>query len=194
MNRTTGVLFAVLVANPVWGVARQGQSTAANSQRLQSIWNAASDRVTEQNDLWFKEGDFPRVIQLLRFSWEIDTSDYDVATNLGWMLENVENYPAALEVYTRYKALNPHDPDRTFPEAYYYFEKKQYATVAELLEPVLPERPGPNAFRLLANTYTRLHRYKDSVRVWKDYIKIAPKDGAAKMNLAREEKRAAQGG
>lgn len=164
-------------------------ATKQDSPRLRAIWLAAHERLELQNDYWFDAGDFPRTIQTLRMMQSIYPHDYESATNLGWLLESTEQWDEALAVYIRYGKENPHDPDAAYPEANFYFMKKAYAKVPPLLEPALTRKPHANSFRILAHSYERLGMLKDSARVWNAYIALVPSDGAAKVNLARVERK-----
>lgn len=146
---------------------------------------AVNDRLSTQADAWFEDGEFPRALQLLRVHYELVPNDYEVATNLGWMLENTEQFDEALAVYVRYKNENPKDPDGTFPEANFYYMKKLYAKVPALLEPSIPRKPHGNSYRILAHSYERLNMFKDSVRIWDIYIRLNPNDEAARNNRKR---------
>ena len=170
-------------------LALPGSASQKESERIQAIWQAAHDRIVQQNDYWFDEGDFPRTIQALRMMTAVWPYDYESATNLGWLLESTDQYDEALAVYIRYGKENPQDPDAAYPEANFYFMKKAYAKVPPLLEPALAKKPHPNCYRILAHSYERLGLLKDSARVWNDYIALAPKDTAAKNNLARVERK-----
>jgi tetratricopeptide (TPR) repeat protein len=184
MNLTILGLGILIAAGP----APQADRTAA-------IWSVAEDRIIRQNDIWFKQGDYPRAIQSLRILFGLEPHDYEIATDLGWMLENVENYDSALQVYTQFRKLNPNDPDAPFPEAHFLFQKKQYDKVPPLLEPTLKMgvHPHQNSYRTLAHSYERMKRYADSVRVWQTYLKLAPNDETAKGILQRVKKKMAGG-
>jgi tetratricopeptide (TPR) repeat protein len=159
--------------------------------RISQIWGAADERIVTQQDLWFKDGEYPECIQLLKVEAERWPKDYEIWTNLGWMQENVEQWDAALATYVRYRRQNPQDPDAALPEAFYYQRQKLYAKVPELLEPAIKRNCHPNNFRILASSYEKLKMYADSVRVWKAYLARAPNDGAAKHNLQRVEQKLA---
>jgi len=162
---------------------------APDQKRVNAIWDAATDRLTRQTDSWFKSGDYPRSIQLLRIHFELDTSNYDIGTNLGFMLENVEEDDKALAVYVKLRTLNPNDMDDAWPEAYFYFKKKAYAKVPPLLEPTIKGHgPHANLYRTLADAYERMHMFADSKRVWTIYLGKHPEDLAGKAHLGRVEK------
>ncbi len=177
------------------GVAALSAAQAPTSSRVDAIWDAANDRITQQIDVWFQDGDFPALVSLLSVQFELDTRNYDVCTNLGWMQENIQQWDDALATYVRYREVNPTDPDRALPEADFYFRQKAYAKIPALLEPVISStpHPHPNVFRILAHAYEKQKLYGDAKRVYLDYIAIAPGDLTAKSNLAKVEKKLAAG-
>ena len=157
--------------------------------RMDTIVRAMSDRMSRQHDIWFDLGEFPKDVQLLRMEAELEPSNYDTWTNLGWMQENIKQYPDAEATYNRYRILNPNDPDRSLPIAEYWFRKRNYTEAIRQMEGDLGRKVHPNAFRIVANAYDRLKKYPDSIRVWHDYLKRAPNDLSAKANLNRVEKK-----
>jgi tetratricopeptide (TPR) repeat protein len=163
-------------------------------KRLNAIWGAVGDHLNRQSDAWFDDGDFPKVVQILRMHFVLTPNDYEIATNLGWMLENIQLREEALAVYIRFRKTNPNDPDAAFPEGNYYFLKKAYAKVPPIIEPTLKRRPHANSFRILAHAYDRLKMYGDAKRVWQMYLSENPDDETAKLNLSKIEKKLAGGG
>jgi len=176
-----------LIVLSIAGIA----SAQTSEERIDAIWDVASNRMVSQQDAWFDDGDFLACISLLRVEAEKWPADYEICTNLGWMEENVQDWSAALETYQKYRADNPKEPDASLPEATYYFMKKQYDKVPDLLEPAIKVKCHPNNYRVLAWTYEKLKKYPDATRVWKVYLDLAPNDLPAKRNMARDEKRAA---
>lgn len=157
----------------------------ASASRIDQIWQAADERMARQVDLWFKDGDYPRLIQLLRFRSELFPGDYEIWTDLGWMLENVEDLAAALSVYRNFRERNPGEKDAPYPEANFYFQKKQFAKVPPLIEPTIGKDPHPNSYRILGHAYEQMGKFQDSARIWETYLKRHPDDEAAKRNLER---------
>jgi tetratricopeptide (TPR) repeat protein len=185
MKRIWGLLALSAVATASWS---QG---APDPKRVDLIWNHAADRLNQQTDVWFDDGDFPRVINLCRLMYGLYPDDFEVATNLGWMLENIELWDQALAVYIQFRTENPKNPDAAYPEASFYFRKKAYQKVPMLLEPTLKmaTHPHSNNYRTLAHSYEKLNLLADSQRVWKQLLSVDPRDEAAKQNLARVEKK-----
>lgn len=173
-----------IVASMTVVVAAPSLASAAGS-RVAAVLDAADARLRAQTDIWFKDGDFPKVVQLLRLRANSDKADYDTWTDLGWMLENIERKDEALALYVTYRIANPQDPDGAFPEANYYYKLKLYAKVPPLIEPTLDKGPHGNSWRILAHSYERMGLLSDSKRVWERYIGGHPEDEAAKANLRR---------
>lgn len=179
----------------VMGLAVSAPSQEVDANRMALIRDAMSDRIMVQTDVWFETGDFPKSIQAMRGDHAIRPDDYEVATNLGWMLENVLAWDEALATYVRFRKTNPNNPDAAYPEANFYFMKKTYMEIPPLLEPSIhfATPPHSNTFRVLAHAYDRLGLYGDSKRVWESLLKIDPNDDAAKVNLSRVSKKIKDG-
>ncbi|HSI73066.1 MAG TPA: tetratricopeptide repeat protein [Fimbriimonas sp.] len=168
-------------------------ASAQDAKRIAAIWSAAEDRIAQQTDVWFEDGEFPMVIQLLKVHNALDPHDYEVATNLGWMLENVEEWDDAIETYSRYQSLNPQDPDKALPLANYWFMKRKYEKIPPLLD-TISDKAHPNSFRILAHAYERTKRLQDAESVWKRYLALHPNDATAKVNLTRVQKKIKESG
>lgn len=153
--------------------------------RMETIWRSMVGQIEKQADEWFGKGEFPKSTQILRLQFEFEPNDYEVATNLGWMLENVALWDEALAVYIRFRKMNPQDANSPYPEANFYYRRKAYAKVPQLLEPTLAKGPHANSFRTLAHSYEKMNMFADSKRTWEALIKRDPKDEAAKNNLRR---------
>ncbi len=175
-------MSALAVQSTVFG---EQPKQVPSQDRTKLIWDSVHSQLETQIDIWFEKGEFPKVVQLLRVQNLCEPSDYEVATNLGWMLENIEQWDEALSVYVRFRKQNPNDPDSAFPEANFYFAKKAYAKVPPLLETSIPMNPQPNAYRTLAHSYDKMNMYADAKRIWESYLKRFPDDGAAKVNLTK---------
>ncbi len=172
-------LFALAMAT--LGLAALSGAQASKA-RVDAIWNIANDRLSSQLDIWFEDGEFPTCIQLLKVQLELYPNDYDVATNLGWMEENIQRWDEAIATYSRYRDENPQDPDAPLALADFYFRQKVYTKIPALLEPAIPRKPHPNAYRILAHSYEKMKMYTDAKRVWDTYIEVAPSDLTAKVN------------
>ena len=153
--------------------------------RVDRIWESVDDRVSRQIDLWFKDGDFPKSIQLLYFENSFRPKDENVMTNLGYLLESTEAEQDALDVYAVYAKENPDNPDANFPAANLYYRKKEYQKAIDLLEPTLSGDCHPNTYRILARCYEKLNKFKEAIQTWEKQLVKFPNDGPAKANIAR---------
>ena len=160
-------------------------------QRLDSIWYAATNRMSQQCDLWYKHGEYLRCVQLLKIETTLIPYDYDSVSLLGWFQQSTDDEAGELATYVAFRQNNPTDPLGAYLEAFYYYRKHLYAKVVPLLEPLIKETPppDPNVFRELAHCYEDMGLFADSKRVWEAYLAISPNDPAAKNNLARVEKK-----
>ncbi len=169
----------------------------SESSRKAAILSAINLRLGNQQNMWFKNGRFPTVVQSLRIQYDFNPHSNDIATNLGWMMENIHLYSEALDVYRQYRLENSSNPDASFPEGFFYFRMKRYNDEIRLFEKAINSKPhpGPNTYRILAHTYDRLKRFKDALRVYDAYLAWSPNDLAAIANVKRvKAEMAAQGG
>lgn len=160
-----------------------------DSRRMAEIWDAVRTRLERQSDAWFDDGDYPRAVNSLRVMNTLWPNEYEVATDLGWLLFSTEELDEELAVYVRFRKDNSKDPDASWPEANFYFRKKLYGKVPPLLEPSvsMKKHPHPNSYRILAHSYERLGLLKDSKRIWEALLMLVPSDEPAKNNLRRVE-------
>lgn len=172
-------------------LAQQTAPPVSEQQRIDSIWYAATERMSQQVNLWYDHGKYLPAIQLLEMVMVLFPYDFDSANLLGWLLESTEDQAGALATYVDFRKNNPGDPDGPYLEAFYYFKKKLYAKIPPLLEPTMKmtPHPHPNTYRELAHSYERMNMVADAKRVWLSYLKIDPNDPAAKLNLERINKK-----
>ena len=184
-------LFVVLACVGAAFAQQTSATKLTEQQRLDSIWYAATNRISNQEDLWFEHGDYLPCIQLLKLETAILPYDFDSVGQLGWLQESTDDGAGALATYIAYRQKNPNDPDGPYLEAQYYYRKELYPKVPPLLEPLikLSPPPHPNVYRELARSYEKMNLLADSKRVWQAYLAVDPTDQAAKTNLDRVEKK-----
>ncbi len=166
-------------------------SGPTQKDRSGQILNIIRGRATQQHNAWFNDGDYPRAIQSIKVLHQLFPHDYDLETDLGWMLENVEDYAGAISVYVAYRKAYPKDPEAYYPEAELYFRERLYTKVPPLIEPSLRlgTHPHANSYRILALSYERMGLFGDSERIWDNYLSFTKDDGQAKVNRDRVEKK-----
>lgn len=162
---------------------------AIAQDRVDEIWGHATNRIADQLDQSFEDGDFPFVISMLKVSFADEPKNYDTATNLGWMLENVQDWAEAEEFYKQFRLDNPGNPEAAYPLGYFYYIRKRYSEAEQVLEPTLKVAVHANTFRILAKCYEREKKYAEAIRVWELQIKKWPDDLPAKANIDRVKKK-----
>lgn len=173
-----GVLWA--------GIALAGGKQ--ESKAADEIWRYADSRMQVQGDHWFKDGDFPRVTQLLRMRYEADPENYERMSDLGFMLKSMKMHDEELAIYVEYRVrMVAKDPDAAFPEANFYFERKLFAKVPPVLEPTMNRGPHRNSWTLLARAYEKQGLTKQAIATWKRLLVKLPNDPVALANIERIE-------
>lgn len=186
------MVAACMIASAQGAPSAQPRSNPlASAVRQAEIWERVDSRLVEYVDRWFEDGDLDRVLSGLRLRYAMWPNDYEVVTDLGWILESMDKADETLGLYIRFRLNNPKNVESAYPEAEFYFRRRQFARVPALLEPRLSLRPHPNNFRILAHSYERMGMLRDSLRVWELYLAVAPDDTAAKNNRERVRKRIA---
>lgn len=170
------VAAAILVSLPA-----MGQEDAAD---VNEIVLSARNRISQNNDVWFRDGEFLPVIQSQNVLAEVNPHDEESWSNLEWMYFNISSIDMQWLVCRRFRQQNLNYADGPYYEAKLFYFNKSYAKVPALLEPSLKMTPPPdgNVFRFLAHSYEKMGYYEDSLRVWDMYLKGNPKDSQAQKN------------
>lgn len=195
MKRTAAVAAGVFLAmsvsaqvdDPKTGISRP---KVTETGRMGVIWNAYEDRLGTQTDHDFEQGDFPKIIQLLKVQTDMDRQGYERWTDLIWMLGNVEDYAGQIATARQFRNYNLTNPEAWYPEAEIYFIKRSFVKVIPILEEALKLQGTihPNSYRILANSWTRLGFKTEAIRVWEQMLKKYPKDERARIQLDRLKK------
>jgi tetratricopeptide (TPR) repeat protein len=186
--------LSAFVALSVLQTGTTGIKPKQTTPNVSSVIDAAIyNRLSGQADVWFKDGDYPKIIQLLRMQAEMFPNDYETWSNLGWMLENIDEDAKASATYKEYAKRNPKDPDAILPEAQRLFMARKYKEAIAIAEPALSPKAHPNLWRITANSYERSGQFAKSAAIWKRYLKLNPNDEPAKNRLRTVESKAAGG-
>jgi tetratricopeptide (TPR) repeat protein len=186
-----GLLFCTLAiacsAQPEPAKAGLTKPKVTETGRMGEIFGAYQERIADQIDNDFEEGDFPRIINLLKVQADLDRSAYETWTDLIWMLGNVQLYDEQITTARQFRNFNPTKSEAWYPEAEIYFLKRSSLKVIPIMEEALklPGRHDPNSFRILALSWTRLGFKTEAIRVWEAMIKQYPNDERAQAQLQR---------
>lgn len=166
----------------------------ASEARLNEIWDHIDNRFITQSDVWFELGEFPSCVALLKVQTGYSPDDYEMMTNLGWMLENIERNDEARAVYRDFGTRHPKIADAMYALGLSYALKKEYAEAIKVLEPTLVNNPSPNTYRTLARSYEMLKKPLDAIRIWELELKKFPDELSAIANIKRVKAKMAAGG
>lgn len=174
-------------AEPKTGVSRP---KVTESGRMGALWSSYQDRMANQIDHDFEEGDFPKIIQLLKVQADMNRQGYETWTDLIWMLGNVEQFSEQIATARQFRNYNVKNPEAWYPEAEIYFIKRSFVKVIPIMEEAIKlEGPiHPNTYRILANSWTRLGFKSEAIRVWEMLLKRYPNDERARVQLERLKK------
>jgi tetratricopeptide (TPR) repeat protein len=179
---------------PVKNIPNLTASPQASKSRLDEIWDHVDNRIITQSDVWFELGEFPLCVSLLRVQSGYAPDDFDIVTNLGWMLENIERVDDAREVYLDFGNRHKSDPNAMYSLGFSYYNYKRYDDAIKVLEPTLIHNPGPNTYRTLAKSYEKKGQPKDAVRIWELELKKFPNEPTAIANIKRVKAKLGSGG
>ncbi len=189
--RTSGSVLvrAIVSAALIGGLVTLPAGAQQNPEDRQTaaILFSARERMSQQNEAWFHDGEYLAVIQNQTILVTLDPHDEETFSNLQWMYGNVEKYDWEWSIGKLFAIQNPTYSDAPYYEAQFLFLHHAYAKIPALLEPTLSRQPPPDAniFRFLAHSYDRLGYVEDCVRVWDAMLKLHPNDGPAKANRAK---------
>ncbi len=160
---------------------------AQDQGRVDEIMSHAETRAANEADAVFALGDYPKIVQNQKVRYGIRPWDGDLATDLIWMLGNIENDGEALFYARKFRELNPDSPDRGYAEAQLYIEWKMYSRVPAMLEPDIALVPPPhrNSYTLLSAAYMRMGLYSDVIRVLDVALRHYPDEAVFKLNRDR---------
>ncbi len=179
------VFLVLLIAVPALG-----QQEKVDERRVEEILQYVELRSRAECDVAFEAlGDYPRAIQLQKMRSEIRPWDGELATDLIWMLGNVDDEGGAIAYAIRYRMANPDDPDHGLAEAQVYWEYRMFSRIPRVLEDDI-KKDWPmhrNVFVLLSNAYARMGFHKDVVRVLDIALQRFPGDEVFLRNKQRSE-------
>lgn len=176
--RALGLIVALLL-----GALSFGQEAGQEAEVL----SAMRSRVLAQNDVWFREGEFPKIIRSLEVWTRVLPRDYEAASNLTHMLFSTKRLDEEIAWGLWYARMNPDDPDGTLIVAATYFRMRLYWLVPGVAEAKIAgeRKPHQNLYRFLANSYARMGMVRESLRVWEAALVVYPEMPGAVVNRDR---------
>ena len=191
---TTKSLIALVAAVGLTGTAAGpvvAQDKDPDPSRVAEILFYTEVRAIGEADVAFEEGDYPKIIQQQRIRYELRPWDEMLASDLIWMLGNIEYEGERVARALKFIEDSPELVDRGLPAAQVFWQRQMFARIPAVLEPDLNREPPPHrtVFTLLSSAYRRMGYDRDVIRVIDVALKHFPDDPALLRNRASAELR-----
>jgi tetratricopeptide (TPR) repeat protein len=157
--------------------------------RVDAITSGIVDELWEASDHFWHDGDYYRIVSLIRVCVEADPQFIDAYSSGGYLLWSLQDVKGADEIllYGTKKAKN--NASIYFELGSHYFRTKRDKEAAAALEKALALGDGQyNTYSVLGNAYRRLGMLEQSLQIWEKAVKKHPTMGAAKVNRDRVKK------
>ena len=161
-------------------------------QVADAILNDVANRLWEQGDQYWHDGDYQRVVGLGRIIMEIDPNDEEVVDSMAWLLWSMGDIKGADELL-KYAISNAPTQGMLYANfGGHLYRTKRYSEAEKYLEQgVKVGGVTSAAYSFLGHTYTKLGKLKEAVETWRECVKRFPKYPAGPPNLKAAEARLA---
>lgn len=157
-----------------------------------AILNDIANRLWEQGDKYWHDGDYQRVVGLGRIIIEIDPKDEEVVDSMAWLLWSMGDIKGADELLKYAISKVPTQGMLYANFGGHLYRTKRYEDAAKYLEQGIKVGGVTSAaYSFLGHTYSRLGKLKEAVETWKECVNRFPKYPAGPPNLKAAEARLA---
>ena len=156
--------------------------------QVDGITSRIVDNLWENTDHYWHEGDYNRIIALVRVCIEVDPTFTEAYSSGAWLMWSQGDTRAA-DTFLQYGIARA--PKNTKGEIAYEFgwhlyNTKRYADALPYLKRAADSKVGfVTAYTTLGHCYRQLKRYDDAVKAWEAVVNKFPKFAAGPPNLAR---------
>lgn len=155
-----------------------------------TILNDIANRLWEQGDKYWHDGDYQRVVGLGRIIMEIDPTDEEVVDSMAWLLWSMGDIKGADELLKYAISKAPKQGMLYANFGGHLYRTKRYEDAAKYLEQGIKVGGVTSAaYSFLGHTYSRLGKLKEAVETWRECVKRFPKYPAGPPNLKAAEAR-----
>ena len=153
-------------------VASSAAPLQSSPTQVSGILNRVVDRLAAQRDVYWHQGDYPRIIALDRIITEANPHFIDAYETGGWLMDSLGNHKEAEAYYRQGVANNPRVEPPYFGLAFFYFQTLHNYPLAASLFREGARLPGGdiNDWKMAAHAYTHAHDYNRALATW-EYIK-----------------------
>ena len=163
-------------------------SKAASLAQVTGITDRVVDHLNIAGDRFFHQGDYNRVVGLMRLAVEADPAFIDGWANASYLLWSLGDNEAADALLAQGIARNPGRWELHHEFGSLLFRRKRYAEARPHLEAAVrfPNAPS-QPWKDLAHCYDQMGRFEDSLKTWRVVVERYPRDVAGPTNLRRLE-------
>jgi Tfp pilus assembly protein PilF len=154
--------------------------------QVQGIVDRVVDGLWETTDYYWHDGDYNRIVSLVRVSVEADPSFNDAYSSAAWLLWSMGDTVAA-DSLLEYGVTRTQDKGDLYYElGWHLYNTKRYAAAQPYLEKAITY-PNSEArwYSTLGHTYRQLKKYDEAVKTWETVVKKFPDFPPGKTNLER---------
>lgn len=180
---------AFLTVSPVRAQnAAKPESLKTATAQVDGITSRIVDNLWEETDHYWHEGDYNRIIALVRVCVEVDPSFVEAYSSGAWLMWSQGDTKAAdtLLQYGIARAPQAEKGNISYEFGWHLFNTKRFAEALPYLKQATDSNVGfVTAFTTLGHCYRQLKRYDDSVKAWEVVVKKFPTFVSGPSNLAR---------
>ena len=170
------------------GSAAKPETLKQAVTQVDGITSRVVDNVWVETDHYWHEGDYNRIIGLIRPIVEVDPTFVDAYSSAAWLMWS-QGDTAAADTFLQYgitKAPTAQKGEINYEFGWHLFNTKRYAQALPYLKKATDANVSfVTAYTTLGHCYRQLKRYDDSIKTWQTVIKKFPNFASGPSNLAR---------
>lgn len=154
--------------------------------QVDGITTRAVDKMWVQTDTYWHDGDYNRIVGLIRVIVEAEPTFSDAYANGAYLLWSMGDTAAADRLLQKGIKNTPKDWSLPFEFGRHLMTTKRYAAALPYLKKATTYKNAQvHPYRELAHCYDRLGRLEESLATWRTVVKKFPSFSAGPPNLAR---------
>ncbi len=163
--------------------------------QVDGITDRVVDKIWERTDYYWHDGDYNRIVGLIRVAVEADPAFLEAYASGAWLLWSMGQTPAADDLLKLGVARNPRRYELNYEFGWHLFNTKRYTEALPHLRAASRFANAPSqVWKTLAHCYDRLGRTDESLNAWRTVVRRFPRDSAGPPNLRRVEQKKRGGG
>jgi pentatricopeptide repeat protein len=163
------VLMLLLLCNGVSTRASDVSSDTQDEIQADGILSSVVDHLWSQTDDYFHDGDFPRIVALMRIIVSIDPHFVDAFNTGAWIMWSMGDDNDATAFYQQDVQSNPLDSDAYYDYGFFLYNHLHNfpGAVAVFTADIANADAGILDYRMLAHSYEKEGRWDRALEVWR---------------------------